>query len=344
MYTLQVTADKLNIRNTPDADPLYANWVGDLNKGEEFHATGLVSGKMYEGSDLWYVDNYKRYISSTAASINAQDYIDSRFVNGKLIDSISYNLLLNLNAVLKPNKGDGVAIAILDHAVRKDIKLQNEIVRPFTIDRPAMNHGSFIAGIIAGINGILGVAPNVTIIELPIYTKEGNLQTGKNLDDIFEFIESYPQPIILNVSQDLPGEFTNRFSNLKNAVIVASGGTDEELQGQLFLPAKLTNVISVGSVTDDFRNQHPDVKFNDRLDFIFPAFKYASFGSNAGQISLSTDTSSYATAIVSSLIALIYSQKKISDSVSEIRNKISALAQDYTQTNFSCLNVVNPKR
>ena len=42
MYKLQVTADKLNVRSSPDADPTFANWIGDMSKGEIFTAINRV--------------------------------------------------------------------------------------------------------------------------------------------------------------------------------------------------------------------------------------------------------------------------------------------------------------
>src|SRR2546423_5735543 len=62
MYKLEVTADKLNIRNTPEADSTFTNWIGDLNKGEQFAAIKLVKGKSFEDNDNWYVDNLNRYL------------------------------------------------------------------------------------------------------------------------------------------------------------------------------------------------------------------------------------------------------------------------------------------
>lgn len=61
MYRLQVTAGELNIRNSPNADPTYANRIGSLMQGTIFNAEQLVTGQAYEGNDQWYKDSFNRY-------------------------------------------------------------------------------------------------------------------------------------------------------------------------------------------------------------------------------------------------------------------------------------------
>jgi hypothetical protein len=294
MYKLQVIADKLNIRSTPDADPSFANWVGDMVKSETYTALKIVKGGVFEGTDNWFLDQNNLFTSAAASSVNAQEYINDRFDGQNILEPIDYNFLLNINESIKQTKGRGVTIGILDHAISRNIKLKNEIIRPFNVEKPAMSHGSFIAGIIAGTSQILGIAPDATIIELPIYDEFGNIQEEEVIDRIFEFINSFPKKIILNVSQSLGKEFIERFSGLENAIIVASAKTNDKLiNAELVIPANLSNVVSVGSITQDFRNQNETISFNPRLDFILPVFKYVSYSSANDKFTPGTDTSSF---------------------------------------------------
>lgn len=345
MYRLEVIADKLNIRNSPEADPAFENWIGDMNRGEIFTAVRKVKGKFYEESDEWFVDNLNRFIASGLVGVNAQDYISSRFSGGVVTETIDYNFLLNINAGIKNAKGRGVTIAIMDHAIRRDIRLKNEIQRPFSIGEanPQDPHGSFIAGIIGGVNNILGICPDATLIELPIYDEVGNIRPPNIIDRIFEFISSRPGKLILNVSQSLETSFMERFVNVRNAIIVAAAGVDDMLlDNELVIPARLTNTISVGAVNPQFKNQHPRTTLNNRLDVLLPVFDYVSNSINTGQHESGPDTSSFATAVISSIIALLYSGQSITDSPEAIRQKISELSQSYTENSvFNFLNPIN---
>lgn len=344
MYRLEVVADKLNIRNSPQADPAFENWIGDMNKGEIFTAARRVRGGLYDGSDEWYVDNLNRFIASGLVGVNAQDYISSRFTGGVVTEAIDYSFLLNINASIKNGEGRGVTIAIMDHPIRRDIQLKNEIHRPFGVGdaNPQDSHGGFIAGIIGGVNNILGISPSATVIELPIYDAVGNIRPAHILDRIFEFIASRPGKIILNVSQSLEERFLERFAVMRNAIIVAAAGVDDMLlNGELVIPARLNNTISVGAVKPEFKDQYPATALNNRLDVVLPVFDYVSNSLNAEQHESGQDTSSFATAVVSSIIALLYSDQIITDSTDLIRQRIFQLSQSYTdQRGFNFLNPI----
>ena len=343
MYKLQVIADKLNIRSTPEADPSFANWMGDMIKGETYTALKKVKGGIFEGTDEWFVDQNNLFTSAASTSINAQEYINDRFDGQNVLEPIDYNFLLNINEDLRQTKGRGITIGILDHAIARNIKLKSEIIRPFPVESPIISHGSFIAGIIAGTDKILGIAPEATIVELPIYDEFGNLRDPDIITNIFEFIRSFPQDIILNVSQSLRTSFTTRFAQLQNAVIIAAAGFDDMLVStELIVPARLPNTISVGSISKEFKTQNTNILFNKRLDFIFPTFEFVSYSSNKDSFELLKDTSSLTTAIVSGLTALIYSNTGLTVNLNAIRERISLLAQPYNEQDaFVSLNPIN---
>src|SRR6185312_11069222 len=109
MNNLQVTANKLNLRNTPFADPTYANWIGDINKGEVFRPSSIVEGTEYNGIKYWYKDAFNKY-----ASLSGLEDNDPR---------IPWSLrILGVPHVWNITKGDGIKVAIIDSG----IDLKNE--------------------------------------------------------------------------------------------------------------------------------------------------------------------------------------------------------------------------
>src|SRR5438045_2789264 len=100
MDKLQVIADKLNIRSSPNADPTFANWVGDMNKGETFFATDLVEGGPVDSNNNWHLTNDKNFLSSTGTAIPFQEYVDNRFDGQSITIPIDYSLLLNIDPSL----------------------------------------------------------------------------------------------------------------------------------------------------------------------------------------------------------------------------------------------------
>lgn len=352
-----VTKELLNIRSRPTEESEFKGnlklntkvWLDD----QEIVGTVPLGGE----TNKWLVYNSSLFVAKDGVSksgfvkltdgisITVEDYISERFdeTTKKIKAPIDYNFLLNIPKAIKQTKGSGVAIGILDSAISKGINLNNKIIRPFGISIPNDNHASFLSGIIAGNSSILGIAPDVTLIELAIFDEKGNMRFDK-IDSIFDFITSYSKPIILNVSQNIPPVtqqfFLKNFMDLKNTIIVASAGLDMLTVDDLInFPASLSNVISVGCLSSQLF-ESSDIKFNKELDFILPSFNYVSYSKDQVQYESNLDTSSIGTAIVSAVVALLISNG-VEPNHTNIKSSLSLISQPFTKKDsFNFLNII----
>ncbi|MFT4154670.1 S8 family peptidase [Parafilimonas sp.] len=365
MASFKVKVSLLNVRTGPVEDFTdKKNVIGKLKTEAPFESIDEKTNKL----GTWYKDANQHWVwgegliikenkadfvrpekvetqpTFTKVIIDAQEYLNKRFDGEKLTAQIDYNFLLNIESTFKNNMGSGIKVAILDTAISKHISFRNKVERPFA-SGAASDHGTFISGIIAGADKISGIAPNVTLIELPLYNSYGFIQDDDTIKKYFDFINKSNELIILNISQaDVLKQFEAELSNLKKCIIVASAGINNDLQNQdLFFPAKLQNAISVGSVTKNFASLALNTSFNRQLNFILPSFNYVSY-TNAGQIEFEIDTSSFSTAVITSIVALIAAEDNTFD-LNLIRSKITTLAQPYSDKNkIISLNPLIPSK
>ncbi len=365
MASFKVKSSLLNVRTEPVENFTdKKNVIGKLKRDAPFESidekTNML-GTWYKDANQHWVwgegldtkDNKTDFVGTekveaqpnlTKVIIDAQGYLNKRFDGEKLTEQIDYNLLLNIESKFKKNMGSGIKVAILDTAISENINFRNKVERPFATGA-ASSHGTFIAGIIAGTDKISGIAPNVTLIELPLYDSDGFIQNDDTIKKYFDFINKSNELIILNISQaDVLQQFETELSNLKKCIIIASAGINNDLQNEdLFFPAKLLNAISVGSITKNFTSLASNKSFNRQLNFILPSFNYVSY-TNAGQIEFEIDTSSFSTAVITSIVALITAEDSAFD-LELIRSKITDLAQPFSDKNkITSLNPLIPSK
>ncbi|MFT3703485.1 MAG: S8 family serine peptidase [Agriterribacter sp.] len=255
MYKLQVAANKLNIRNTPDADPEYKNWVGELLKGEEFLAESIVKGGLYNGIDLWYKDNYNRF--ATLSELGDND------------PKIPWSLrILGVPHVWNITKGEGVKVAIIDSGIdMKNPDLKSAVVSGFNILtnteylldqndeclQSSFSHGNYCASILAsrGNIGFFGVAPMCELVIIKIANNRNDYNISNEFLGIKKAIELGAEIISLSF-----GGATQNFdisSLLQDAIqrgiiCIASAG-DFKNALNVEYPANLKGMISIGNVT-----------------------------------------------------------------------------------------------
>jgi hypothetical protein len=356
MPKLKVIANKLNKRTGPVTDfSNKENIVGTLNAGAVFNSVAEVTNNL----GTWHVDEngfvvWAGGLGPTATSllaetlvetrIDAQKYIDERFDGNNLSEPIDYNLVLNIDEDIKVTNGRGVVIGVLDSPISKQIQFKNQVGRPFNIDHPADAHGTFISGLLAGSSGICGIAQDVELIELPLRDEFGN-QPDSLVTNVFNFLKGTDDFMILNISQRLPTKFSSLFDGLKNKVIVAAAGMNQDLQSPgLIFPSSLPNVIAVGCLSKSVLGQIPISTLNNKLDFIIPDFSYASFGRSADVRRDSGD--SYSCAIISAIIALLMSSGKITQQMNlvEIKQQIEMVSKPILDaSNFDFLGPLKLK-
>lgn len=345
-----VTKEILNIRSKP-SDESDDTYVGKLMKGDRvWLEDDDIIGVVPKGgeSNIWKIKSGSvDVVAKDGVALDFQNYIDERFDAKDLKEVIDYNLLLNIPQEIKQGYGKNSVIGILDQPISTNINFEN-LIRPggiITKNSPT-NHGNFIAGII-GSNAsskINGICPMATILDLTYNDINGNLITDDgHYDNLINCIKSFDKQVVINISRFLDDSLKfviEKFKNLTNIIFVCSAGTDTELLNidNSFL-ADYPNAISVGTASLEFLNSNIS-KIDKRLNIILPILSYSSFNSDGITFSKISDlSSSWATAVISSIIALFYSNNKLTANAT--KSDIISQIQNFSK-NFDSYNLLNP--
>jgi len=252
MINLKVLPDKLNIRNTPHADPNYSNWVGELLKGDQFVAETVVRGELYNATDLWYKDNYNRF--TTLSELEVDD------------PNIPWSLrITGVPHIWSVSKGEGVRVAIVDSGIdMKNEDLSNSVVSGYNIltgksyqnngeGDPAVlqdnyYHGTACATIVGsrGSKGIIGIAPGSELIVIKI-SDDGHSSDEVRLQGLRKAVELGADILSISFGNSSPSPSINDFLNqqmAKGIICIAAAGNNPLYTDY---PANLKGVISVGN-------------------------------------------------------------------------------------------------
>jgi subtilisin family serine protease len=322
MYKLQVTADKLNIRNSPSADPTYANWVGNMNNGEIFTAVGTVKGDAIDGNDDWYVDNLNRYTAAayTTDVSNFQDW---------MID-------LKLPEIWKIATGKGVGIAVIDTGVQNNIDQLPYNNDYYMFDNTENiedtdGHGTYCAALIGlkSLKGnLIGVAYDSELFVGKIADSgsfDNNEIDSTRYADAIEWCANKKEINIISISWGNPlnnGQIKNGIQNAitkainnNKIVICAIGDATSFGDNSQYFPACLNNTICVGSIPVEdkvypFVNQFLSIAMNGCgiESFKIDNFKYSDCGT------------SWSNAIMAGILALIIQKLNYNYTSSKIMN------------------------
>ena len=224
--------------------------------------------------------------------------------------------------VWSQTKGAGVKVAILDTGAdtdHPDLSGRIEGGRNFTTDdhsNPDIyedynGHGTHVAGTIAAIDdgkGVVGVAPEVSLLIVKVLDKNGSGQYKWIIDGINYAVEQKADIISMSLGgpEDVPELHQAVQNALKNNVLVicAAGneGDGDDATEELSYPGCYNEVISVGAVDLD-RNSSPFTNSNKEIDLVAPGEKILSTYLNGKYATLSG--TSMATPHVSGAMALI---------------------------------------
>jgi len=256
MDKFQVLADKLNIRNTPFADPTYSNWVGELQKNETIYANELVNLKNKTTNSYWYKDANNRYYSLNGFDTNDLNICWS-------IRTFGLFNIWNLT------KGEGIKIAIIDSGI--DLK-NSDLIKAVPIEnrfniidgsqniQDNLGHGTFCSSVVAsqGLisssnNKVLGVAPESDLIIIKI---ADTFDDYKNIDyqnnGIQKAIELQADIISISFGNFGNNELLQQLINSaiqKGIICIASTGDDSSSTfPTVEYPANIKGIISVGSI------------------------------------------------------------------------------------------------
>ena len=305
--------------------------------GDVVEIVDIVNGEAYEGIDVWYeLDNgayiwsggvqgnrelelrMPRRVDTNSDDYSFHRYLDESLANGQLKRQIDYREHLQISQELKVLGGKGVVVGVLDHPIRKDHMGFRESIRTFggrSQLKPAIDHGTLMAGLIAGDSPIQGIARDAILLELPFYDGLG-YEEWEWMKEILDYIKGLNSPLILNVSYHFdpirlaPDIFLSLqdVAQKKNVLMVASAGTDQELQApEIQFPASMIDVLAVGSASSAFLDQRDSWNINSRVDLIVPDFNYLSYGASTSKEIVGVSKDSAATAIVSGVAALYLS-------------------------------------
>lgn len=241
---LQVTVDKLNIRNNPVWDLNNHNWLGDLNKGAEVNAETIIEGGNYEGIKYWYKDSLNRYY----------------WLGG--VGNPDPNIGWSLNALGVPHvwnitKGETVKVAILDSGIANNTDLNGAVINRYNVLDGTGNvtdnfyHGTYCSTVLcsAGHNGVYGVAPGCELIVIKIMDTDDTPNDANQIAGIKKAIELGAD--IISMSFGSTSENSGLSTLLQQymaqgKICIAAAGNNKN-DGVNF-PAKLKGVISVGNI------------------------------------------------------------------------------------------------
>ena len=366
-----ITNCKLNKRSAPDVK---AELLGILEKGESVRILSKTKGSAFEGSDEWYEleggvfswagginveseDIKNRQVKvGTSKNIKLRTYLSSCFKNGKLIHPVEYWRLPNYKpefSYLRKMGGDGVFVGIMDFSLGKISPYVNVIGSSNPGIKPKNDHGAAMAGLSAGNSLLQGLAPAASIVELPVFNKKAKFSLA-----LFEKAINYlnllndSQKLVVNISlsklkENISEELENKLITLArrpNIIVVAAAGTDTQLTGDLIQhPARLNDVLAVGTITKDFWVSNRK-QFNSQLNILLPDHKYKSISFRKTTPFVNKGKDSAATAVVSGMIANIISQNQdLSLTPKTISNKLLSFFESDTNIEFfKLLTLINP--
>ncbi len=206
--------------------------------------------------------------------------------------------------------GTDVRVAVLDTGVIPGTPFANSISHNHLIAMPGSplamnNHGTAVASLIAGDNGL---APNASILSYRVAGDDGRSDTFLIAEAVLAAADAGAN--IINISLGSSGQSrilqdAVTYATDAGVVVVASAGNSGV--DYLFYPAAYDNVIGVGAV--DARGEHLDFSNTGNPSIVAPGLGLTSSVGDSGQISFSGTSAS--SPVVAGAIALTMTQQGV---------------------------------
>lgn len=192
--------------------------------------------------------------------------------------------LIQAPKIWSKTKGKGITVAVLDTGCDSSHPdLQKQIIggRNFTDDdgghpdifKDYNGHGTHVAGTIAAQendNGVIGVAPEASLLIIKVLNKNGSGQYDWIIDGINYAIEQKVD--IISMSLGGPADIPELYQAVKKAiannilVVCAAGneGDNNDSTDEFAFPGSYNEVISVGAInferrSSEFTNSHNEI-------------------------------------------------------------------------------------
>ena len=168
------------------------------------------------------------------------------------------------------NRGKGVTIALLDTAVDanatslKNISIQEQDL--FGLGKQSKEatalHGTMVASVLAGKEGVVGCVPSANILSFPVMDAEGYGSSHNVAQAIVAAVDAGAQIISMSLGftqGDALLEMAVAYATSKGVLVVASAGnegTAEPGESSVLYPAAYSGVLAIGAVNAD--SQRPE--------------------------------------------------------------------------------------
>jgi membrane-anchored mycosin MYCP len=250
----------------------------------------------------------------------SQQCSDSNQVTSKVKSLPWAQKALDWSSAWSLTEGRGIKVAVVDSGVDRNSQLAGKVTAIDLTgtgfqDCSGEGHGTAIAGIIAASvqaqgNPFEGVAPEARILSVKVFTQTQQNNSSATLAQGIRDAALLGAQVI-NVSMTTRASAVLRsavdFALSRNAVIVASGGNDDQQTGVgPFYPANYPGVLSVGALQPNGSL----APFSDQRSHVAVTAPGVSITSTApgGYSVNSLEGTSFATAFVSGVAALVRSR------------------------------------
>ena len=285
--------------------------------GKEIEMDGVETGETWKGINQWYFKTNEKqekqfYWAGGIASAAAQVIQD-------------YQTLINfLPQSILATKAKFTTIAIVDTGVNAKLpffntdKFQEIDLAP--TDNSPKEHGTFIGGIVAGSQSVLGISNACSLLSIRFKGELTSIQNALEnlalaLTGIKEIKINDPAiKLIVNLSQgfdeldleDFPTQASAVSSLIKEIVdrgvpIFCAAGVNIPANKKPLFPSSMSETISVGCVSKNFIGNAVSAKIN----IITPLQDYVSFSSSHAIVT--KPGSSFSVAFIASIAGLFYS-------------------------------------
>ncbi|MFW5699603.1 MAG: S8 family peptidase [Bacteroidota bacterium] len=322
------------------------NLKGLLNPGFEVDVIEEVSGQNIDGNSIWYKDKNGDYYWSGA--FDTFPGVDKEIP----LESHNYNMTFrNLLPKYRNSRGRGVRIALLDtgilknHIVLSSRKIIEKNFLPGIGDSDVDGHGTACASLINGYAKnspvFCGTAPEAELISCKV-AENRNAFSPEAVIKALEFIRQEGDIDIVNMSFQVAGkQYEQKIGNLLSAFsnstlfIAAARNNDKLFKDYMAFPASHNAVIAVGQVTpaELKKNMNLGKNIHPGVSYLMEYMHYLTAGIESTGDMEQPFGSSYSTALVSGISALIVSEFKSRGVVAvreDVKSKLTAMSFDLT--------------